>query len=266
MCYTRVGVVLCSIELFWDPASFLIRKHPSLIPFSQGMGKENEDRIVLGDVYGPSLPYSSLVAQTVKHLPTMWETWVWSLGQEDPLEKEIATHSSTLAWRIPWTEEPGGLQSMRLQSQTWLGDLTSLYFIQSLLDPGLEKLVSCLPWRWSPSHISLWGGSSWLSSHLIPSGKSASGQEGRPWTILGHCPFLKQTQDQDNGMLRLAYRGESGAFPLQKMDQMTTGKASAQITPRAPKNQSFRNEDFETGCLKSPVDWVRKGKDQHRCL
>ena len=60
-----MGVVLCSIELFWDPASFLIRKHPSLIPFSQGMDKENEDRIVLRDVYGPSLPYTSLVAQTI---------------------------------------------------------------------------------------------------------------------------------------------------------------------------------------------------------
>ena len=46
----------------------------------------------------------SLVAQLVKSLPAMWETWVRSLGQEDPLEKEMATHSSTLAWRIPWTE------------------------------------------------------------------------------------------------------------------------------------------------------------------
>ena len=55
------------------------------------------------------------VAQTVKHLPTMQETRVLSLGQEDPLEKEMATHSSTLAWRIPWTEEPGGLQSMGSQ-------------------------------------------------------------------------------------------------------------------------------------------------------
>ena len=51
---------------------------------------------------------TSLVAQMVKRLPTMWETWVRSLGQEDPLEKEMATHSSILAWRIPWTEEPGG--------------------------------------------------------------------------------------------------------------------------------------------------------------
>ena len=48
----------------------------------------------------------------VKRLPTMQETRVQSLGQEDPLEKEMATHSSTLAWKIPWMEEPGGLQSM----------------------------------------------------------------------------------------------------------------------------------------------------------
>ena len=55
---------------------------------------------------------SSLVAQMVKHLPTMWETQVRSLGWEDPLEKEMATHSNILAWRIPWAEEPGRLQSM----------------------------------------------------------------------------------------------------------------------------------------------------------
>ena len=55
---------------------------------------------------------SSLVAQTVKHLPTMQDTRVRSLGWEDPVEKAMAPHSSTLAWKIPWTEEPGGLQSM----------------------------------------------------------------------------------------------------------------------------------------------------------
>ena len=55
------------------------------------------------------------MAQVVKQLPTMQETWVQSLGQEDPLEKEMATHSNTLAWKIPWMEEPGGLQSMGLQ-------------------------------------------------------------------------------------------------------------------------------------------------------
>ena len=57
-----------------------------------------------------SLPYASLVTQTVKCLPAMRETWVRSLGWEDPLEKEMATHSSPLAWKIPWTEEPGRLQ------------------------------------------------------------------------------------------------------------------------------------------------------------
>ena len=56
------------------------------------------------------------MAQTVKHLSTMQETQVQSLGQEDPLEKETAVHSSTIAWKIPWTEEPGRLQSMGLQT------------------------------------------------------------------------------------------------------------------------------------------------------
>ena len=59
------------------------------------------------------------MAQRLKRLPAMKETWVRSLGQEDPLEKEMATHSSILAWRIPWTEEPGRLQSTGVaKSQT----------------------------------------------------------------------------------------------------------------------------------------------------
>ena len=67
-------------------------------------------------VYGKT----SLVVQTVKHLSAkhlsaMQKTWVPSVGQEDPLEKEMAAHSSTLAWKIPWMEEPGGLQSMGSQ-------------------------------------------------------------------------------------------------------------------------------------------------------
>ena len=65
-----------------------------------------------GHTWG-SLPYSwaYLMAQLVKHLPRMQETQVRSLGWEDPLEKAVATHSSIRAWRIPWTEDPGGLQS-----------------------------------------------------------------------------------------------------------------------------------------------------------
>ena len=58
---------------------------------------------------------ASLVVQRIKRLPAMRETWVQSLGWEDPLEKDMATHSSILAWRIPWTEEPDGLQSMESQ-------------------------------------------------------------------------------------------------------------------------------------------------------
>ena len=60
----------------------------------------------------------------VKRLSTMRETWVRSLGREDPLEKEMAIYSSTIAWKIPWTEEPGRLQSMGEQSQTRLSNFT----------------------------------------------------------------------------------------------------------------------------------------------
>ena len=77
-----------------------------------------------GKGIGYPLQYSwaSLVAQLVKNVPAMWENWVQSLGWEDPLEEGMATHSSILAWRIPWTEEPGGLLSMALQSQTQLSE------------------------------------------------------------------------------------------------------------------------------------------------
>ena len=64
--------------------------------------------------YHPS-GWASLVAQKLKRLPPMWETWARSLGREDPLEEEMATHSRTLAGRIPWREEPGRLQSMGSQ-------------------------------------------------------------------------------------------------------------------------------------------------------
>ena len=73
------------------------------------------------------------MAQRVKHLPVMWETLVRSLGREDPMEKEMTTHSSILSWRIPLTEEPGRLQSMGSQSQTRLSELTSLYSLEGKL-------------------------------------------------------------------------------------------------------------------------------------
>ena len=82
---------------------------------------------------------ATLVAQTVKCLPTMRETWVRFLGREDPLEKEMAIHSSTLAWKIPWTEEPDRLQSMGSQrvGHDWV---TSLWWAQ---------ICETVAWGWS---------------------------------------------------------------------------------------------------------------------
>ena len=117
---------------------------------------------------------TSPVAQTVKCLPTTQETWVWSLGQEDLLEKEMATHSSIVAWKIPWTEEPGRLQSMGSQrvGHDWV---TFTYF-------GVGKI----PWRskWQPLQYSCLGngrgtwratvhgvqtvGHDWVHTHISP--------------------------------------------------------------------------------------------------
>ena len=105
------------------------RRCPLILGFSDNsVGKEStcnaEDRSLTpgsgrsaGEGIGYPLWYfrASLVAQMVKNLPAMQETRVRSLGREDPLEKGMATHSSILAWRSPWTEEPGGLQSIGSQ-------------------------------------------------------------------------------------------------------------------------------------------------------
>ena len=102
---------------------------------------------------------SSLVAQMVKNLPAMKETWVQSLGQEDTLEKGMATHYSILAWRIPWTEKPGGLQSMGSQivRHNWATN-TFTSFIQSYMIPGHLR---------SSSILNLWWIKRWYSLFLI---------------------------------------------------------------------------------------------------
>ena len=84
----------------------------------------------------PTLPdlKASLVAQMVKRLPVIQESWVWSLGWEDPLEKAMATHSSTLAWKIPWVEEPGGLQFMG--SQRVGHDWATSHYLTALCFPS----------------------------------------------------------------------------------------------------------------------------------
>ena len=80
-----------------------------------------------------------LVAQMVKSLPAMWETWDRSLDWEDTLEKEMATHSSFLAWKIPWTEDPGGLQSMGSQKEL---DMTNRLSIHSYSNCRLNILIT----------------------------------------------------------------------------------------------------------------------------
>ena len=81
--------------------------------------QKNEKITVFGWTASTALIWASLVVWSVKNLPAIQETWVWSLSREDPLEKEMATHSSSLAWRIPWTKEPGGLHSVDRVGHDW---------------------------------------------------------------------------------------------------------------------------------------------------
>ena len=88
--------------------------------------------------------WRDLVAQMVKCLPTMWETQVQSLGWEDPLEREMAPYSSILAWKIPWTEEPGRLSSLGSQRATWasLGiQMSDFTFLENRGSPPLSTFL-----------------------------------------------------------------------------------------------------------------------------
>ena len=106
--------------------------------------------------------WASLVAQRLKPLPSMRETWVRSLGREDALEKEMATHSSILAWRIPWTVEPGRLRSMGLQR---LKQLSTHILWRRQWQPtpvllpgeshGQRSLVGYSPWGLKPSDMTM---------------------------------------------------------------------------------------------------------------
>ena len=113
---------------------------PSPLPLGSNLGivKEMSERYIIVVIFilkqlilQSFINWDLLVAQMVKCLPAMRETRVRSLGREDPLEKEMATHSSTLAWNIPWTEEPGSLQSMGSQRvRPRLSDFTFTFFHQ----------------------------------------------------------------------------------------------------------------------------------------
>ena len=115
---------------WWNPDSIL--KRIFNIYFQSFTGTANS---VLWICRGPKAHNTGFPGESVvRNLPVMQETqetWVWSLGWEDPLEEEIATHSSVLAWRIPWTEEPGGLQSMGSQRVTLYWACTLIFVSHS---------------------------------------------------------------------------------------------------------------------------------------
>ena len=126
---------------------------------------------------------SSLVAQMVKCLPTMWETWVQFLGWEDLLEKEMATHFSTLAWKILWTEEPGRLPSMGSQrvGHDWVTSLThSAILFQALGSVTFTFRLLCLLLLLSLSYSSRLGGEGWGESFQTLSFPLVLGSLGYP--------------------------------------------------------------------------------------
>ena len=110
----------------WQPTPVLLPRKSHGRRSLVSMGSQR-----VGHDWATSLSWTSLVAQMVKHLSTMWETRVRSLGQEDPLEKEMAIHSSTIAWKIPSTEEPGRLHVVHgvTKSRTRLSDFTLPYLL-----------------------------------------------------------------------------------------------------------------------------------------
>ena len=122
-------------------------------------------------LYSPT----SLVALMVKHLPTMQETWVQSLGQEDPLEKEISTHSSTLAQKIPWTEEPSRLQSMGSQrvGHDWVTSL-SLSYRHGILQARILEWIAC-PFSRGSSQPKDWTQVSLIAGEFFTSWATAGG-------------------------------------------------------------------------------------------
>ena len=103
----RLFVVDMKLKFDWVSFIFICQ----IWQFNLGSSVNLSKSLLLFESQFPSIG-ASLVVQMVKNLPAMWETWVQSLGREDPLENGMATHTSILAWRIPWIEEPGKLQSM----------------------------------------------------------------------------------------------------------------------------------------------------------
>ena len=142
---------------------------------SLSLDRKNLCGLLLGET-------SSKVAQMVKRLPTMWVTQVQSLGWEDPLEKEMAPHSGTLAWKIPWTEE--ATIHWVAKSRTRLSNFTSLHFTSSNSGSFLScPSTSCQRWEWVAFQLHVQGGTDWSYS-------AAAAAE-----LLQSCPTLSDPMD-----------------------------------------------------------------------
>ena len=135
----------------------------------------------------PNNNWASLVIQTVKNLPAIQETWVQSLGQEDALEKGMANHSGTLAWRIPWTEEPGRLQSWGCERvrQDWATNTSTFFFHWFTEDPSLWWALLWITAPWITSSI-VSKRARIKSLHFAVGGGNLSPRVGH---ILGLCPW-----------------------------------------------------------------------------
>ena len=125
------------VNIWLVEMNFIVSKMTNLYSFLSGISiyvATIKELRIIEDHRHTILPYTGFpCSQSVKNLPAVQETWVWSLGWEDPLEKEMATHSSILAWKISWTEEPGGLQSIGSQrvGHNWATNTYLLYFLWS---------------------------------------------------------------------------------------------------------------------------------------
>ena len=134
------------------------------------------------------------MTQMVKNLLAMWKTWVQSLDQEDPLEKELATHSSILAWRIPWTEEPGGLQSMGRKESDVTEQLTHTSYWQHHGKASscqcrrcrFHAWVETISWRrkWQPTSVFLPGESHGQRSLEVYSPQSCKESDRTEYTAI----------------------------------------------------------------------------------
>ena len=139
------------------------------------------------------------MAQTVKNPPAMRETGAWSLGWEDPLEEGMATRSSILAWRIPWTEEPGGPQPMGSQSWIWLRDWAEAGHTSPRLR-GRKR--SCLKQRnWKPvtkfQSEAAWDGAVKTCAQELLRDRNGRGGGGLPMSVLDKSRFqMKQEADE----------------------------------------------------------------------